>query len=35
MYQNGSEWSIKHALTWEKFLNLITNKFSAATKNIS
>jgi hypothetical protein len=29
MYQNGSEWTIKHAITWEKFLNLITNQFSS------
>jgi hypothetical protein len=33
MYQNGSEWTIKHALTWEKFLTLITNQFSSASKN--
>jgi hypothetical protein len=33
--KNGSQWSIKHALTWEKFLALITNQFLVAAKNIS
>jgi hypothetical protein len=29
MYTNGSDWTIKHAITWQKFLTLITSQFSS------
>jgi hypothetical protein len=31
VYQHGSDWTIKHAITWQKFLSLITNQFSSVT----
>ncbi len=33
VYQHGNEWTIKHAITWQKFLTLITNQFSSLTIN--
>lgn len=33
MYQNGTEWTVKHAITWQKLLTLMTNQCSTGTNS--
>lgn len=32
MYHDGTEWTIKHELTWMKLFTLMTNPFVSPTK---